>query len=153
MGGVADCYCSPHYLRPKGFLGNRLSFQKKSTELEIDGRNRSRTTIILNNEKLNKARSKVTHQQHELLLFSHLKYVTIAKYICIWTFFYLLVHHFDEDDLVVAMCASTRVTGLELTAPLAKVVREIGSRMNPALHEQEKKYLRITNHEQDLVIQ
>merc|ERR1712224_478869 len=41
--------------------------------------------------------------------------------------------YFDEDDLVVTMCASKRIMGLELTAPFAKVVKEIGSRMDTGL--------------------
>ena len=40
--------------------------------------------------------------------------------------------YFDEDGLVVAMCAKQRKLGLELTAPLKEIVRELGSRLNTA---------------------
>ena len=38
--------------------------------------------------------------------------------------------YFDEDGVVVGMCASQRVVGLELTSTFATVVRELGSRVD-----------------------
>lgn len=37
--------------------------------------------------------------------------------------------YFDEDDIVVGMSAKKRVNGLEMTAPFAKLVRNIGCKM------------------------
>ena len=42
------------------------------------------------------------------------------------------VMYFDTDDIVVAMCAPKQILGLELTAPFAKVVRDLGSRIDEA---------------------
>ena len=42
--------------------------------------------------------------------------------------------YFDEDGVVVAMCAQKRVTGLELTATFKAVVGEIGTRVNKAFN-------------------
>ena len=39
------------------------------------------------------------------------------------------VMYFDTDDLVVGMCAPEQILGLEMTAPFAKVVRDLGSRI------------------------
>jgi hypothetical protein len=39
------------------------------------------------------------------------------------------IMYFDTDDLVVGMCAPKQILGLELTAPFAKVVRDLGSRL------------------------
>ena len=38
--------------------------------------------------------------------------------------------YFDEDGVVVGMCTSQRVLGLELTSTFATVVRELGSRID-----------------------
>ena len=40
--------------------------------------------------------------------------------------------YFDTDDIVVGMCAPNRILGLELTASFAKVVREVGVRIDAA---------------------
>lgn len=44
------------------------------------------------------------------------------------------IMYFDTDDLVVAMCAPEQILGLELTAPFAKVVRDLGSRAEYETH-------------------
>ena len=40
--------------------------------------------------------------------------------------------YFDEDGIVVGMCAPNRTLGLELTAPFASIVREMGSCIDKA---------------------
>ena len=50
--------------------------------------------------------------------------------------------YFDEDNIVVGICASERVMGIEFTAPLANVVREIGYRTNAASQKQHQNLLR-----------
>jgi hypothetical protein len=42
------------------------------------------------------------------------------------------VMYFDEDSIVVGMCSQNRVLGLELTAPFASIVKEIGTRISNA---------------------
>lgn len=41
-----------------------------------------------------------------------------------------VVLYFDEDSIVVGMCSQQRILGLELTAPFASIVREIGTRIS-----------------------
>ena len=43
-----------------------------------------------------------------------------------------VVLFFDEDGIVVGMCSEQRVLGLELTAPFASIVKDIGTRISNA---------------------